>query len=637
MEVAMNKATRKFAKVGVGAKLAAISFVLIALVFGVFIWVTGQATSAMLEQAATNEVTAKSKLVLGMSSDAAVIKQQLLTLKVGKTGGYYVLDANPGSDYGKLIISAKKEGQNVLAEKATDGREFIKEILSKKDGVIRYRSAADAGTPERVAAFTSFPDKKWIVVGDTYADEFNHEATVLRNTSTGAAFVALLILAALLYTAIRKTVTGPLAQATQLARQLATGDLTTRLDNKRSDEIGLLLNAINSIGQGLANVVWNIRHGTETLSSATREIAAGNLDLSARTEQQASSLEETASAMEEITSTVKGNAANAVQANELARKASQVAVKGGDVVAQVVDTMDSINQSSRKIVDIISVIDSIAFQTNILALNAAVEAARAGEQGRGFAVVASEVRNLAQRSAAAAREIKSLIEDSVDKVQSGSKLVAHAGITMNEVVTSIKHVDDIMTEISAASREQSIGIEQVNQAIAQMDQVTQQNAALVEEAAASAESLQNQTTELNNVVSVFTIKSGSHGSQDEAMAMVGKAIESMHEHGPEKTFGEISNKLGPFCDRDLYVVVYDMNGRNFAHGANPALIGKDLIDAKDGAGNPFVRERIAIIQNSGKGWQDYMFLNPISKQVEAKCMYLDRYQNLIVGCGVYKE
>ena len=251
-------------------------------------------------------------------------------------------------------------------------------------------------------------------------------------------------------------------------------------------------------------------------------------------------------------------------------------------------------------------------------------------------MVAGEVRNLAQRSSAAAREIKTLIEDSVGKVQDGSKLVTHAGETMKEVVASIKRVDDIMTEISSASREQSIGIEQVNQAINQMDQVTQQNAALVEQAAAAAEALQSQTTELNNVVGVFTIKSGSHGSMDEAVAMVEKAIETMREEGREKAFADISNKLGPFCDRDLYVVVYDMHGRNLAHGANQALIGKELIDAKDGAGNPYVRERIAIITERGKGWQDYMFLNPISKQVEAKSMYLDRHQDLIVGCGVYK-
>jgi methyl-accepting chemotaxis protein len=630
----MNRVKHYVATLGVGARLSTILFLVIAVIFGVFVWLTGQATSGLLEQRAAEEVNAKSKLVLDMSSDAALIKDRLLSLKVGKTGTYYVLDANPGKDYGKLLIAAKKEGQNVLTDKSSDGREYIKEILDKKDGVIRYRSPADAGSRERMAVFTSY--KNWVVVGDTYADEFTHEARALRNLSAMSALAVLLILAALLYAVIRKTVSHPLAQATQLARQIATGDLMIRLETNRQDEIGQLLIAINSIGLGLANVVWNIRHGTETLATATGEIVAGNQYLSSRTEQQANSLQDTASAMEEMTSTVKENAANTVQANQLAITASQVAVKGGKVVAEVSNTMNSINQFSKKIVDIIGVIDGIAFQTNILALNAAVEAARAGEQGRGFAVVAGEVRNLAQRSSAAAKEIKILIEDSVNKVQNGSKLVADAGAAMDDVVASIKCVDDIMTEISAASHEQSIGIEQVNKAIAQMDQVTQQNAALVEQAAAATGSLQNQTTELNNIVNVFKIKTGKNGSMEEATEMVRKAVASLHAKGKEKTFAEINNKLGAFCDRDLYVVVYDLNGRNLAHGSNPALIGKDLIDAKDGAGNLYVRERIAIIRNKGNGWQEYMFLNPISKQMEAKSMYLDKYQDLIVGCGVYK-
>ena len=263
------------------------------------------------------------------------------------------------------------------------------------------------------------------------------------------------------------------------------------------------MGGLQKMQASLSATVLSVRDGTTAIGTATSQIAAGNLDLSSRTEQQASSLEETASSMEELTSTVKQNADNARQANRLAMSASAVAERGGAVVSKVVATMDGINTSAKKIVDIIGVIDGIAFQTNILALNAAVEAARAGEQGRGFAVVASEVRNLAQRSAAAAKEIKTLIDDSVTKVDVGSALVAQAGTTMGEVVESVKRVTDIMTEIMAASDEQSSGIEQVNQAISQMDQVTQQNAALVEEAAAAAEALSEQAINLERAVSVF--------------------------------------------------------------------------------------------------------------------------------------
>ncbi|MEN3364840.1 MAG: methyl-accepting chemotaxis protein [Burkholderiales bacterium] len=302
-------------------------------------------------------------------------------------------------------------------------------------------------------------------------------------------------------------ITRPLGKALQVARTVTSGDLTSHIEVNSNDETGNLLQALKDMNDSLVRVVGEVRSGTETIATASSEITSGNLDLSARTEQQAGSLEETASSMEELTSTVKQNADNARQANQLAVTASDVAIKGGSVVSQVVQTMGSINASSQKIVDIISVIDGIAFQTNILALNAAVEAARAGEQGRGFAVVASEVRNLAQRSAAAAKEIKTLIDDSVEKVDAGSKLVGEAGTTMNEIVDSVKRVTDIMAEIMAASQEQSSGIEQVNQAIGQMDQVTQQNAALVEEATAAAQSLQDQAANLAQVVSLFTLNS----------------------------------------------------------------------------------------------------------------------------------
>ncbi|MBV7534287.1 MCP four helix bundle domain-containing protein [Duganella sp. sic0402] len=297
----------------------------------------------------------------------------------------------------------------------------------------------------------------------------------------------------------------PLQEAVTAARRVASGDLTGHIDDSAKDETGQLLSALKEMNSSLLNIVTEVRQGTDHISTSSTEIAQGNQDLSRRTEQQAGALEETASSMEELTSTVKHNADNARQANQLAATAAQVAVKGGAVVAEVVGTMDSINQSSSKIVDIISVIDGIAFQTNILALNAAVEAARAGEQGRGFAVVASEVRNLAQRSASAAKEIKALIGDSVEKVNQGSKLVADAGTTMDEIVASVHKVSDMISEITAASSEQSAGINEVNQAIGSMDAVTQQNAALVEQAAAAAESMQQQAAALAQAVSVFKV------------------------------------------------------------------------------------------------------------------------------------
>jgi methyl-accepting chemotaxis protein len=304
---------------------------------------------------------------------------------------------------------------------------------------------------------------------------------------------------------ITQSVTRPLRAAVTVARSVAQGDLRARIEVGSKDETGQLLDALKDMNDSFSRIVGQVRAGTETIATASSQIAAGNLDLSSRTEQQASSLEETASAMEELTSTVRGNAENARQANQLAASASEVAVKGRVVVGNVVDTMDSINQSAKKIADILGVIDAIAFQTNILALNAAVEAARAGEQGRGFAVVASEVRTLAQRSAGAAREIKLLIEDSVLKVETGARLVGHAGATMDEIVASVKRVTDIMGEISMASQEQSVGIDQINQAIGQMDRTTQQNAALVEEAAAAAGSLHEQAGQLADVVGVFKL------------------------------------------------------------------------------------------------------------------------------------
>ncbi|GAB2881433.1 methyl-accepting chemotaxis protein [Pseudoduganella ginsengisoli] len=324
-----------------------------------------------------------------------------------------------------------------------------------------------------------------------------------------AVIAASLVLGAFLVWWLARIISIPLNRALSVAQTVASGNLGSDIAVTSADETGQLMQALKEMNGSLRDIVGQVRQGTDVIAAASGQIANGSLDLSSRTEQQASSLEETASSMEQLTSTVKQNGDSARRANELAGSASQIARQGGVVVSEVVTTMGSISESAGKIVDIIGVIDGIAFQTNILALNAAVEAARAGEQGRGFAVVASEVRNLAQRSAAAAREIKALINDSVEKVGAGSRLVEQAGKTMDEVVASVQRVTAIMGEISDAGQEQEAGIEQINQAISEMDSVTQQNAALVEEAAAASASMRDQAHKLQQVVSVFRLDGAS--------------------------------------------------------------------------------------------------------------------------------
>lgn len=338
-----------------------------------------------------------------------------------------------------------------------------------------------------------------------------NESIVFILCLTAVSILLGILIAVVITRGLLKQLGGEPSYASDIAEKIAGGNLAIDIATGKNDEGSLLL-SIKSMRDNLALTVGNIRDGAETIATGSSQIAVGNLDLSTRTEEQAGALEKTAAAMEELTSTVKQNAHNAGQANQLALTASAVAIKGGEVVGQVINTMGTINDSSKKIVDIIGVIDGIAFQTNILALNAAVEAARAGEQGRGFAVVASEVRNLAQRSAAAAKEIKVLISNSVQQVEIGTGLVQQAGGTMDEVVNSVKHVTDIVSEISAASQEQSKGIMQVNESITQMDAVTQQNAALVEEAASAAQSLQDQAANLARAVSAFTLDKAASGA-----------------------------------------------------------------------------------------------------------------------------
>jgi methyl-accepting chemotaxis protein len=384
----------------------------------------------------------------------------------------------------KKIIALTRGGQPEQAR-----------ALSKKTSIVLYRRITEQ--MERMAE-----------INDQGSARANARAAATYRSARAwiVALLALSIVCGLVLAfRIAAIVSRPLNRAAAIARQVAAGDLTAEIPPGYRDETGQLIASLKEMNDSLAGIVGRVRMGADAIATASGQIASGNLDLSSRTEQQAGALEETAAAMEQLTSTVRQNAGNAQQASQLALSASAEAVQGGGAVGRVIDTMRAIDGSSRKIVDIIGVIDGIAFQTNILALNAAVEAARAGEQGRGFAVVASEVRSLAQRSAAAAREIKQLINASVDNVDIGGKLVQQAGGTMEEVVASVKRVSDIVGAIDAAGREQSAGIEEVNQAIAQMDQVTQQNAALVEQAAAAAASLQEQAARLAGTVSVFRL------------------------------------------------------------------------------------------------------------------------------------
>jgi methyl-accepting chemotaxis protein len=422
----------------------------------------------------------------------------------------------------KFSVEASAEEKALLAQ-VKDAEGVAMPAIAKASSLYLANNAMDA---TRVMVKEIRPaQKKWLEALDQLAaleDKQNNQTQTDAEAQFASArnfMLILLALAVAMGVAAATVITrGLLKQlgaepgyTSKIATSIAEGDLSIAIDTKSSDR-GSLLTEMKQMRNSLVDIVSQVRRGTQTITTASREIAAGNIDLSSRTELQASSLEKTASAMEELTSTVKQNADNAREANQLAATASDVARKGGEVVSQVVGTMGEINSSASKIADIIGVIDGIAFQTNILALNAAVEAARAGEQGRGFAVVASEVRNLAQRSAAAAKEIKTLIGDSVEKIGRGSKLVGQAGVTMDEVVDSVKRVTNIMSEIANASAEQSAGIEQVNLSIIEMDGMTQQNAALVEQAAAAFQSLQDQAAELQRVVSIFKLEGEEAGA-----------------------------------------------------------------------------------------------------------------------------
>jgi methyl-accepting chemotaxis protein len=508
--------------VNIGKKIAIVFAVVLlfsTLITGLGLWQLNKVTASTRELMAVP--LAKERLV----SDwyRVVDGASRRTLAVAKS-----TDNTLVAFFATASAAGNKEAGRLLKEVETrltspEETQLLKQISAARDvynvhrlAIFKIKEANDAATASRMVdeqfmpAATRYQDllrdlvaMQRKAIDDSAAQVDQAAANSLRLQM--ALTVLLVLLVVVCGVALKSSIVAPLTAAIAVARRVAKGDLTADVQVTTKDEAGQLLEALRDMNNALRGLVTDVIDGSSSIARASDEIASGNLELSSRTEQQASSLEETASSMEELTSTVKQTSDNALHANQLAGSASQVAAKGGVVVREVVDTMASINASSQKIVDIISVIDGIAFQTNILALNAAVEAARAGEEGRGFAVVAGEVRNLAQRSAAAAKEIKGLIDDSVGKVEQGSALVAQAGTTMEEIVDSIKRVTDIMGEISAATREQTLGIEQINEAIGQMDQTTQQNASLVEEAAAASETMQQQAAKLSESVRVFRL------------------------------------------------------------------------------------------------------------------------------------
>jgi methyl-accepting chemotaxis protein len=447
-----------------------------------------------------------------------------------------------------LVLSRKNETEKAMALLENDSRKLFDSSSATLMKLIELNSVgAKASANDAAMAYAT-----------------------ARNTMLGAVALAFVLISAAAVWLIR-SITGPLNQALAAADRVAAGDLSGHIDVTSQDETGQVLQALERMQASLTQVVSNVRQNSESVATASAQIAQGNLDLSQRTEEQASALEETAASMEQLSSTVKQNADYAEQANQLAQGASVVAIKGGHVVGQVVQTMKGINDSSKRIADIISVIDGIAFQTNILALNAAVEAARAGEQGRGFAVVATEVRSLAGRSAEAAKEIKSLITASVERVEQGTALVDQAGATMAEVVSSIKRVTDIMGEISAASAEQSSGVAQVGEAVSQMDQVTQQNAALVEESAAAAESLRAQAQQLVQTVAVFKLSPHSEGASSTRMGVSVAPALVVERRGPDRA----KNVTRPVFKGKPPV----------AHASNPAADPIACAPAKTGTDN----------------------------------------------------
>ncbi|CAN5502899.1 hypothetical protein BH11PSE11_BH11PSE11_13910 [soil metagenome] len=430
-----------------------------------------------------------------------------------------------------------------------------------------------------------------------------------------------------------------LADAVAVASQIASGDLTAEIVPNGEDQIGRLVATLADMKERLYHIVSSVRGGTTMVASMAWQTGRDNAALSSRTETQSSSLQETAAAIEELTATVTQNSSCAQDANVSAMTAQENAVKGGEIMNDVVQTMTLINQSATRAVDIIGVIDSIAFQTNILALNAAVEAARAGEQGRGFAVVASEVRVLAQRSAIAAKEIKQIIEGSVQNVHAGAILVDSAGAAMKEIVVSVKHVAQLVQEISCASREQSAGIKSVNDSMSQIDEMTQKNALLVDETAKTNEILSEKAMALMEAVSAFNLGDGEYGNADDAVDMVERGRDFIVKFGKDAFLREVNRTAkGQFVDRDLYLWVARLSdGKLIAHGGNPRQLNSEGHQTRDADGKTFVTELINAVKVSGEAWVDYKWMHPVTNEVRWKSSFGKKAGELMIVCGFYKN